>query len=74
MREIGPNLVVHIPPLDTIGWAEAIKRLCENNIERELLHKKITAKYKPTSWNDTTFQMFEILKIRCPEISDEIFF
>ena len=74
MREISPNLVIHIPPLDTIGWAEAIKHLCENNVDREQLQKKIKAEYKVTSWNDTAVQMFEILKYRFPEITDENLF
>ena len=74
MREINSNLVMHIPPLDTLGWAEAIKYLCENDIERENLRKKIKANFKLTTWNDTAIQIFEILKYRFPEISDENIF
>jgi glycosyltransferase involved in cell wall biosynthesis len=74
MREIDPNLVIHIPPLDTIGWAEAIKHLCENNVDREQLQKKIKTKYKATKWDDTAVQIFEILKYRFPEIADENLF
>ena len=74
MREIDSNLVIHINPLDTIGWAEAIKYLCENNIDREQLQKKIKAIYKTTKWDDTAIQIFEILKCRFTEVADENIF
>ena len=62
LSEIGGDLVPRLNPKDTIGWAKALAHYMLNVQDCDRTAAKVTAGYRPVTWDSAAEQFFSRLK------------